>query len=248
MQFLSFRASSERHINWALDILTSMGAHQSQNQHLSEQQKKVLEREAGLVRQIVDQLQAAVDERDIKLSAKLRELRAQRRVADYVCDSAVREVDGRLRPHREEIGLFLPGGFSGLFQGISLYRVLNSGAERTAGLLLAAATTLDDLPHEKFPFAPELASSLRAAGSQLRALNEEYNDTNSQRLTFSNRLHRGEVELREALQQMNGRLRSDFPQAFIESLYPILSSNNRSKGQESIEDEDSLGDSLEDAS
>lgn len=222
MQFLGFGASSERHVNWAEEILSSMDAHQSQNYLLDDEQQRLLGKEIQELRRVVNGLKSTVEERDRKLVERLRVLRAHQRVADFICDSTVLEVDSGLRPHRKQVGVYLPGGFNNLYRGATLSRVLKAGTAATVDFLRDAAEVLEGLPQDKFHFANKFAARLNRASEQLDALNKDYEEVAATRLSYSTRLQRGEVELREALQQMNGRLRSYFTQGFIESLYPRL--------------------------
>lgn len=227
MQFLSFSASTHRHIDWADAILAVMAAHQTTNYLLTPEQKALLAEEEKLLSPFVDRLRQEEERRKTLHSATLRQVRAERRVADYICDTTVVEADSRLRPFREDIGHFLPGGFARLYQGVSLSRLLRAGAERTASILISAADVLGGLPADRFPFAGELSSRIGRAASQLSAVNDRYEQAIQERASLAVRQHRGEVDLREALQQMNGRLRSRFTQSFIESLYPQLRNGSR---------------------
>lgn len=237
MRFLSFKASTERHIDWAEDILSSMVAHQRVNYRLTEEQLRVLAEEEKQLRPWVTKLKADEEIRKSDLGESLRGFRAERRVADYLCDLAVVEADSRLRPYRAEVGRFLPGGFTQIFQGMTLSRLLSAGAERTASIVQHSADLLSNLRTTQLTFIPEIAAQLERAGKQLAEVNVRIEEVVSRRVSHSARMHRGEVELREALQQMNGRLRSHFTQDFIESLYPPLRKGN-ARGAEDVSDED----------
>lgn len=199
-----------------------MEAHQEVNYLLTREQKKALHAEAATVRAALTALEKAVVPYRTHIEQALVGIRARQRVGDYLVDTALRQADGSLRPHQADLDAAVPGGFSRVFSGLALSKALAQGYDRTAALSLAGAAALRSLP-ASVPGTGPLADALERAGELLAGFNKtRAEEIESERLPLKGAVERALFALREALEQADGRLRSHFPQSFIESLYPEL--------------------------
>lgn len=221
MQFLPITSSGARHETWLLEIFASMASHRQHNYLLSPAQKQRLGTEETMLRGKLDAVLKADSSYQAFLRRTLLQLRADKRVADYVCDVAIKQAEAAVRPFRKELQTHVPGGTSQILGGLSLSRALRAGAARTAKVVLSAADVMRSLPPQ-FEFASRTAEQLDRAGSLLKGFVDCGAAMETERLPLKLALHRAKVDLREALEQMNGRLRQDFDAEFIESLYPVL--------------------------
>ena len=237
MEKLSRAASGARHHRWAIDILAAMGAHCEANYLLTPQQVDALVAErTRLEARIVVLRNAVVPYRQFVEQAHVQ-IRAKQRIANYVCDEAQRTADGGLRPHRREIEAIVPGGVGAIFSNMPLSRVLRMGHERTAQVAEVTASTIRTLP-SKIPGTVVLADALDKAALLLRDFIKGGEAVEAQRYPLRSAVHKAIYELREELDQMDGRLRSHFSAAFIDSLYPELSNRAAAVADEADEDDD----------
>lgn len=237
MEKLARSASGSRHVRWGREIFATMTAHQAVNTTLSDDQKKALDAEIVRVGPRVEALAAAVvPYRNFVENAHVA-IRAKQRVANFLCDEAQRHADGALRPYRSDINSVLPSGYSTIHAKNPLSRVLRVGHEKTADLAEHAAGVIRSLP-AKIPGTGPLADKLDGAAALLRGFIKEGDDLEKQRLPLKSAVNKAIFELREELDQMDGRLRSYFSAEFIDSLYPELSRKGTAVADEQDEDDD----------
>jgi hypothetical protein len=167
------------------------------------------------------------------------QIRASKRVANYLCDEVWREADGAFRHNRQDLERAVPGFWDRFTSGMALSRVLRAGHEATVRIARKAAGALQALPAERFAAAQDVAAAFSAAADRLDALlRKEADDVEAQRIPLKAAVE-GEVgRLREYMEQMDGRLRSHFSSAFIESLYPDLTKGATAVADEADDDDD----------
>jgi hypothetical protein len=237
MEKLSRSASGARHARWAREILATLRAHQQINDLLSDEQKSAL---AAEISRVEPRIQALVERvgpyREFVEHAHV-DVRSRQRVANYLCDEAQRAADGALRPLRKDIEAILPGGYAVILSKTTLSRVLSAGHEKTVEFAERAASMLRTLP-SKIPGTAPLADALDKAAALLRSFNTQAEGLAAQRQPLRSTMTKAIFELREELDQMDGRLRSHFAQAFIDSLYPELSRKRTAVADEDDEDDD----------
>jgi hypothetical protein len=237
MRKLVRSASGQRHGRWALEIIESMQAHKAENYLLKEEQIKALEAETVLLQPRVDTLATAVKPyRDFIDHAHIG-VRAKKRVADYLCDEAQRDAEAAARKRKKDIDLRRSGGYSGLFLKVPFSRILTAGQEKTAEYAEKVASGLRELS-EIVPTADTCADALDKAAGVLRSFIQKGKDIDAQRLPLRTAVQKAIFELREALDQMDGRLRTHFSQDFIDSLYPELNRKATAVADEPDEDDD----------
>ncbi|UQA56241.1 hypothetical protein [Polyangium aurulentum] len=237
MEKLSRSASGARHVRWAREILGTLRAHHQVNELLSTDQKNALSAEIGKLEPRIQALVGSVGPyRDFVEHAHV-DVRARQRVANYLCDEAQRAADGALRPHRKEIDSILPGGYAAILSKTTLSRVLRAGHEKTVEFADRAASMLRSLP-AKVPGTAPLADALDKAAGMLRGFNEQAVGLEAQRQPLRSAMTKAIFELREELDQMDGRLRSHFSPMFIDSLYPELARKGAAVADDADEDDD----------
>ncbi len=237
MAKLTRSASGERHLRWAREILASGVAHQQHNYLLTAAQRDALSTESARIQACVTKLENAVGPyRDFVGHAHV-EVRARQRVANFLCDEAQRKAEGSLRPYRTDIAKIIVGGYSTVLSKLPLSRVLRAGHVKTADLAENAAGLLRNLP-DKIPGVPPLADALDKAADLLRDFIKQGDDLEKQRMPLRLAVQKAVFELREELEQMDGRLRSHFTQEFIDSLYPELNRKATAVADEQDEDDD----------
>ena len=149
---------------------------------------------------------------------------------------AMIETQARLKPRQVDINDILPGGFARIFSGLSLSRILNSGTETTVTLVRTASQIIESLP-ERIQGRAEIAERLKVVSDLLDGFNTERADTiDPRRAPLRLAVEKATFDLREALEQIDGRLRTPFGRAFIDSLYPDL----RRRPNRSEDDQDPL--------
>ena len=237
MEKLSRAASGSRHYRWGLEILAALNAHRETNYQLTDAQREALAAEAQRVEKRVIQLGAAVGPyRDFIEQAHVG-IRAKQRVANFLCDEAQRTAEGSLRPHRREIENVLPGGYATILSQFPLSRVLRAGHEKTARLAEVAANSIRTLP-DKIPGTTTLAEGLDKAAALVREYLKQANALEAQRYPLRSAMYKAVYELREELDQMDGRLRSYVSADFIDSLYPELTKRGTVVADTEDEDDD----------
>lgn len=222
---LSKDASGLRHVRWAREIVATARAHQQNNYLLTPAQKTALDAEIAIVQPLLDELVARVEPYRAFIEHAYVDIRAKQRVADFLCDEAQREADGRLRPRRKDIDEALKGsgGFSAILSKSPLSRVLRAGREKTVQFARTAATLIASLP-ASIPATAELSGALTKAADMLHGFHKEQDEQiDPQRVPLRAAVVKAVYELREGLEKMDGRLRTHFSQDFIDSLYPELS-------------------------
>lgn len=242
MAKLARNASGQKHLRWVREINATAKAHQQHNYLLTDPQRKALTAEM----KVLDPFVAALDKsvgpyRDFIDHAHI-EVRARQRVGDFLCDEGQRESNGRLRARKKDIDKFLSsqGGFAAITSKTSLSRVLNAGRAATVRFAETAASLIRGLPAALGP-VDELADALDRAAALLEGFNKEADDLEGKRLPLRMAVQRAVFELREALDQMDGRLRTHFSQEFIDSLYPELTNKGTSVADEPDEEDDNAG-------
>ena len=237
MEKLSRSSSGVRHLRWGREILATMRAQDAVNARLPEAQKTVLQGEITKVAARVDTLAKAVGPyRDFIDSAHV-DVRAKQRVANYLCDEAQRDADSGLKRYKHDIDTILPGGFSAILAKTPLSRVLKAGHEKTVEFAERAAGMVRSLP-ASIPGTGAIADTLEKAAELLRGFNEEARKIEEQRQPLKAAVNKAIFELREELDQVDGRLRSSFSQLFIDSLYPELTRKGSTVADEDDEDDD----------
>ncbi len=237
MEKLSRSSSGARHNRWCREILATLHAQHAVNERLSEDQKKALAEEIGRLAPRVQALGESVGLYRSFVEHAHVDLRARQRVANYLCDEAQRAAEGALRPHRREIDSILPGGYATILSKTTLSRVLRAGHEKTVDFAERAAGAIRSLP-AKIPGTGPLADTLDQAAELLRSFNKQADVIEDQRQPLRSSMQKNIFELREELDQMDGRLRSYFSQAFIDSLYPELNRKGTAVADENDEDDD----------
>lgn len=238
---LARNASGQRHLRWGRAIHATMRAHLDIDDLLGDLQRDALTAEAQSLDALLGKLDAAVAPYRAFVDHALGDVRARQRVANYLCDVAQQRADGAMRPHRAQIGKLLQGGFTAIFSGLPLSRVLTVGHARTAQLALDAGAALHVVA-VAVPEAGPLAERLDKVGALLNGLIKEQNDTIApQRRPLKLAVERAVLELREGLEKMDARLRQHFPELFIESLYPELARKGTAVAEEDEEEEDDGG-------
>lgn len=240
MQKLSRGSSGQRHLRWAREILATIKAHSDHNYLLSDAQKQALAQEISFLETRISTLATrAAPYREFLETAHV-DVRARQRVGDFLCDEAQREADGRLRARKREIDNLLPGGFSAIWARNPLSRVLRAGRQATVEFAERAASMLRTIPPSITASATEMADGLDRAAALLRTFNAQADDMEGRRLPLRANLQKSVFDVREMLDQMDGRLRTHFSAAFIDSLYPELARKNTVVSDEPDEEDDTV--------
>jgi hypothetical protein len=240
MAKLARTASGARHLRWGLEIAATMRAHLQYNERLSSAaQRPPLGAELALLDTQLGLLEGAVLPYQRFIQQAHLEVRAKQRVADYLCDEAQRDADSSLRRHRSVVDQKIKGGFGAIWSKAPMSRVLKAGRQATAQFALQAATLIQTLP-ETLQAAP-LAAALERAGKMLDGFNKESEALEAERGPLRAAVEKQVAALRELLEQVDGRLRTHFPQAFIDSLYPELSRSGTAIADEEDGEDDMSG-------
>ena len=237
MEKLARSASGARHVRWSREILASLHAHHGVNERLLADQKQALSGEIGRLSPRVQSLGESVNLYRSFIEHAHVDIRARQGVANFLCDEAQRAADGALRPHRKDIDGILPGGYATILSKASLSRVLRAGNDKTVTFAERAAGAIRSLP-ARIPGTAPLADALDQAAELLRGFNKQADALEDQRQPLRSSVQKNIFELREELDQMDGRLRSHFSQNFIDSLYPELTKKGSAVADEDDEDDD----------
>jgi len=228
-------ASGVAHVRWGGQILATIDAHARLNKRLDQAQRDELRKEGQLVAAKHETLCTATNAYRAFNDGAYTKSRAEIAVGDYLCDEAQKAVDAHARLHRETVERALPGGMRHIRGELALSQILRVGAERTAQLAVEVAAMVRGLP-ASVPGTAALADALQEAGGMLQGLvDRQRKEIDPQRVPLRSAVERGIFELREALEQMDGRLRTHFTEAFIDSLYPEI---KRGSAAQDDEDED----------
>lgn len=237
---LSKTASGTRHLRWARVIQARLRAHLQHNSRLTADQKTALAAEQTKLDVLVIDLDArVVPYRDFLASAYL-DTQAAQIVADYLCDEAQRDAGGRLMPRKKQIDDFLKaeGGYAAILSNKPLSRVLRAGREATEAMARRAGTLILTIPASILD-TKDIGNALLAAADLLKGfIDEEKNTIDPKRAPLRLAVNTAVYHLREGLDQMDGRLRTHFPDFFIDSLYPELNQGGRAIAGDDEEDAD----------
>lgn len=226
-QMIDLNVSGTKQVQWGEEIAAAITAHLEHNALLTEPQKQALKQELSLVQAKVDALAAANAPYASFLSKGYVKINAEQRVVNYMGDLVMQEGVSLLRGRRAEAEKAVPGILSRMTSGQTLSRVLSAGHETFVNMLRAAADELSLLP-PGFSFAASSAAALDETADRLDALNKRRREQiDAQRAPLRTAVQKAALELRETLYQVNGRLRTHFTEAFIDSLYPRLDRKSR---------------------
>lgn len=242
-------ASGTQHVRWGQAIADTMQAHvdiarEGGDLHrLTPEQLAALAAELQIVDTALIALREVVTPYRAFIETAFGKVRARQRVADFLCDTAQTEAEGQLAKN-PDLGRFVTGGIKAIREGLALSQVVRAGRAVTVRLTVGAAALVKALPASVFSGAPALADRLTGAGRLLeRYLDEELKEIEPKRKPLRAAMTVAIGNFRETLEQSDGRLRSHFSAAFIDSLYPRLAERGRvvaDSGPE--EDEDAPGD------
>ena len=221
---LSKTASGQSHLRWVRRILANVDAHQKYNYLLTPAQKTALATERDVLSPLVIQLGATVAPYRTFVEDAYIDVRAAQTVADYLCDEAQRDTNAALHRHRDQLDALFrsQGGFSAIFSKKPLSRVLRAGREATETMARMGSVLVASVPASIVDTAPLAAALLKAADLFKGFLDEEEKVIDPQRLPLKLAVDKTVYDLRETLEQIDGRLRTHFPEVFIDSLYPEL--------------------------
>lgn len=238
MAKLSKSASGSRHLRWAREILATCRAHLKHNYLLTKPQKAALEAEVKKLEKLVNALVGPVEAYRNFIDHAYVDLRANQRVGDFLCDEGERDAHGALGRWKKDIDAATPAGFASIFSKNSLSRVLRAGREKTVEFAETAAHRIRALP-SSISGTSDLADALEKAAGVLKGFNREQTDVvDPQRSPLKSDVQKAVFDLREGLEQIDGRLRSHFSQDFIDSLYPELSRKGTVVADEEDEEDD----------
>ncbi|MFT3766209.1 MAG: hypothetical protein QM820_11955 [Minicystis sp.] len=219
---LTRTASGTRHLGWARKVLACAQAHLKHNYLLTPEQQAALAAEVKTLESLVTALQSAVTPYRAFVEEAYLDLHAAQTVADYLCDEAQKDANGRLSPRRTEIDAFLKpqGGFAAILSKKPLSRVLRAGRKATESMARNAGNLVSSIPANILPTKDIAGALLKAADLFKGFLDQEEKVVDPQRTPLKLAVNTAVYNLREGLDQMDGRLRSHFSEAFIDSLYP----------------------------
>ncbi len=218
----------------------TIDAHIAHNDRLTDAQRSLLfaEQTAGVM--LISGLERATGAYSTFLYSGHMRIRAELRVANYLADVQMLETQGLLLPHRRTIAQLISGGVSAVFSKKPMSRVLRAGHALTAKLAHDAAAEVSKISGVGgLPVMTEVADRLDVVGDRIDGLLEKLDtEIEPQRRPLKLAVERAVLELREGLEQMDGRLRAEFTPLFIESLYPELSRRARAVADDEDEDDD----------
>ena len=224
-------ASGMRHLDWGRDVFASMNAHIEINYTLSELQQQRLVAERDVLGALLLSLESAVFPYRAWLDGADTQIRAKQRVGKYLCGAALSHAEAAARPLKKDLDHAVPGFWGRFLSAHSISELRHLGRESIVRACEAAASTLRSVPAFLGTFGAAADARDKAAGV-LDLLNVSYrDDLTPQREPLKAAVLKAVSELHEGLEQMDGRLRSYFPQAFIDSLYPELDTKGRTVDQ-----------------
>lgn len=235
---LAKTASGARHLRWVKRIVATVHAHQKHNYLLTPDQQNALTTELATLTPLVTTLADAVAPYRAFVEEAYLDVHAAQTVADYLCDEGQRNAHGRLSPRRAELDKFFKaqGGFAAIFSKKPLSRVLRAGREATEAMARTAGILIGTIPSNIVDAQEVSAALIKAADLFKGFLTEEKDVIDPKRTPLKLAVNTAVFHLREGLDQMDGRLRTHFPDAFIDSLYPELK-----KGGAALAEEDDDG-------
>lgn len=232
-------SSGRRHLRWAGRILSNAVAHQKYNYLLTPAQQTALADETTKLAVLVTALDAAVTPYRVFVETAYIENHAAQTVTDYLCDEAQRNASAVLTPRRKNVDEALKpmGGFAAIFSNAPLSRVLRAGRVATEKMARTAATLINGIPVAIVPTKDAVAATLLKAADAFKGfLDDEENVIDPQRTPLHLAVNTAVYNLREGLEQMEGRLRTNFSAEFIDSLYPELAKGGKTVAEEEDED------------
>ena len=233
-------ASGLRHLRWVKRIVAHLRAQQKHNYLLTTDQQTAVAAELTMIEPLVAALADAVTPYRAFVEEAYVELHAAQAIADYLCDEGQRNAHGKLSPRRAELERLFKaeGGFAAIFSKKPLSRVLRAGREATEAMARTGAILIGSIP-KTIVDATDVAAALMQAADLFKGfLTEEKNVVDPQRKPLKLAVNTAVYNLREGLDQMDGRLRSHFADAFIDSLYPELKKGGAAVAEEDDEDAD----------
>ena len=230
-------ASGQKHLRWSKQILANMKAHTEHNYLLQPNQKEAIQAETMILDALTRALSVHVSGYREFLETAYTNMRANQTIADFLCDEAQRDAKGQLSPRKSTIASAIPGGIDSIFSNTQLSRVLNAGKKKTIAFAVTAASKIRQLT--MLPNTAPLADALDKAATVLQGfVTQQETIIDPKRGPLRSAVEAAVFQLREGLEQIDGRLRTHFTQEFINSLYPELSSNSHSLADEDDEDDD----------
>lgn len=244
---LSKASSGLRHLRWAKQILANIQAHQAHNYLVTPEQQSALTTEVQSLETLVASLGGAVGPYRVFVEEAYAKVRAAQTIGDYLCDEAQRGAQAAVSPRRNQIDEVFKahGGFPAIFSFKPLSRVLRSGREATEAMARTAGILLAGVPKQIVDTTAISAALVKAADLLKGFLKEEKETIDPQRTPLKLAVTTAIYNLREGLEQMDGRLRTHFPDVFIDSLYPALKKGGTALA---VEDDDEEADATEPAS
>lgn len=237
MAKLARGSSGQKHLRWSKQILANMKAHAEHNYLLQPNQKAALQAETTLLEGLVKPLAIHTSAYREFLETAYTEMRAKQTIADFLCDEAQRDAKGQLSPRKSTIATAIPGGIEAVFSNTQFSRVLNAGKKKTIAYATTAASKIRQLT--MLPNVAPLADALDKAAIILQGfVTQQETIIDPKRGPLRSAVETAVFQLREGLEQIDGRLRTHFTQEFISSLYPELSSGNNSLADETDEEDD----------
>lgn len=239
MAMLDKGASGRLHLMWSGRVEATGRAHLEINHEIDAAARAALEREMNDLGSVRARLATSTAAYREFLEHAFVAVRAKQRVADYLVDQAQTRTHAQVKTVKGDVDGVLPGGAASLLSGKPLSKILAAGRQATIKFALTTAAKLRALPDRPvFVFKTTAAEGLEKGAELLTQwLRHETEDVEAQRLPLRSAVERDVAALRELLAQMNGRLRSHFSQAFINSLYPELARNNTRLAEPDDEDE-----------
>lgn len=234
-------ASGAKHARWLGEIIITVKSHEHINLSLSALQKEKLAEERVKLEERHAELVGAVTPYRAFIENAFTEVRAHQRVANYLCDEAMRETRGTLLIRRSDVERELEGGLSGLFGKQGFAASIRAGHARTVEIVMDGGSKVRTLPPNVLGpgKAEELAGKLEGTGQRLKGFNDQLeNEIEPRRRPLRAAVEVAVGRTREALEQMDGRLRSHFSADFIESLYPQLAKGGRAVAADPDEEDD----------
>jgi hypothetical protein len=237
MAKLARGSSGQKHLRWAKQIIANMKAQAEHNYLLQPTQKAAIDAEIVVLDGLLKALSGPVASYRDFLETAYTEIRAKQTVGDFLCDEAQRDAQGQLLPRKTTIAGAITGGIDTIFSKTAFSRILDAGKKKTISFATTAASKIRLLTMLSNTTA--LADALDKAASVLQGfVTEQETSIDPKRGPLRSAVEKAVFDLREGLEQIDGRLRSHCTQDFIDSLYPELSRNNSSLAAEPDEEDD----------
>ena len=214
-------SSGVRHLRWVREIAASLEAQVAHNDGLTQAQHQAIARESAALRPRVETLAAAVRPYRELVEAEHVRRRAEKRVARYLADELEREPVPAAGAE-DEAAQVPAAAIASLLSRPVLSRAVQAGNKRTASLAEGAASMLRSIGR-RVPAAGGIADQLDRARSRLARLGEELGSVEDpRRRPLRQAVDRAIDDARDALGEMDFRLRAALGPAFGERLSPEL--------------------------